>query len=51
MTGFLGPKGAGKSTTMRMVLGLERPTARQVLVDGRPFAALADRLREDDGIR
>jgi len=51
VTGSLGPKRAGKSTTLRMVVGLRRPTARQVLVDGRRFAALADRLREDDGIR
>ena len=27
VTGFLGPNGAGKSTTMRMIAGLDRPTA------------------------
>ncbi|MGY1710284.1 ABC transporter ATP-binding protein [Geodermatophilus sp. SYSU D00758] len=46
VTGFLGPNGAGKSTTMRMVLGLDRPTSGQALVDGRPFAGLAEPLRE-----
>src|SRR6516164_6904479 len=28
VTGFLGPNGAGKSTTMRMIAGLDEPTAR-----------------------
>ncbi len=46
VTGFLGPNGAGKSTTMRMVLGLDRPTSGSALVDGRPFATLAEPLRE-----
>jgi len=27
VTGFLGTNGAGKSTTMRMILGLDRPDA------------------------
>ena len=27
VTGFLGPNGAGKSTTMRMIAGLDEPTA------------------------
>ena len=27
VTGFLGPNGAGKSTTMRLIAGLDRPTA------------------------
>ncbi|QDC25093.1 ATP-binding cassette domain-containing protein [Georgenia yuyongxinii] len=42
VTGFLGPNGAGKSTTMRAVLGLDRPTAGEVLVAGRPFAEHPD---------
>jgi ABC-2 type transport system ATP-binding protein len=46
VTGFLGPNGAGKSTTMRAVLGLDRPTAGTALVNGRPYAALAEPLRE-----
>ncbi|TDO47770.1 ABC transporter family protein [Kribbella sp. VKM Ac-2527] len=39
VTGFLGPHGAGKSTTMRMILGLDTPTEGAALVDGRPYAA------------
>ena len=34
--GFLGPTGAGKSTTMRMILGLDAPTSGTVTVGGRP---------------
>ena len=45
MTGFLGPNGAGKSTTMRMVLGLDTPSSGSVLVNGQPYAQLADPLR------
>jgi ABC-2 type transport system ATP-binding protein len=45
VTGFLGPNGAGKSTTMRMVLGLDAPTSGSVLVNGQPYAQLADPLR------
>jgi ABC-2 type transport system ATP-binding protein len=34
VTGFLGPNGAGKSTTMRVIAGLDRPTAGSVQVNG-----------------
>jgi ABC-type multidrug transport system ATPase subunit len=34
--GFLGPTGAGKTTTLRMMLGLIRPTAGRARVLGRP---------------
>jgi ABC-2 type transport system ATP-binding protein len=46
VTGFLGPNGAGKSTTMRAILGLDRPTAGEVLVAGRRYAAHPAPLRE-----
>ncbi|MER7668489.1 ABC transporter ATP-binding protein [Kitasatospora sp. NPDC096128] len=46
VTGFLGPNGAGKSTTMRLILGLDRPTAGRALVGGRPYAELAQPLRQ-----
>jgi ABC-2 type transport system ATP-binding protein len=35
VTGFLGPNGAGKSTTMRMIAGLDEPTAGRVRVNNR----------------
>jgi ABC-2 type transport system ATP-binding protein len=35
VTGLLGPKGSGKSTTMRLILGLDVPTAGTALVTGR----------------
>jgi ABC-2 type transport system ATP-binding protein len=37
VTGFLGPNGAGKSTTMRMIAGLDEPTAGRVAVNGRHY--------------
>lgn len=37
--GFLGENGAGKSTTMRMLLGLIRPDAGQVFIKGREFTS------------
>lgn len=40
ITGFLGPNGSGKTTTLRMLLGLVRPTAGVTLVDGVPFTSL-----------
>jgi len=45
VTGFLGPNGAGKSTTMRLVLGLDRPAAGRAVINGRPYAELAQPLR------
>jgi ABC-2 type transport system ATP-binding protein len=41
VTGFLGPNGAGKSTTMRMVAGLDRPSAGRVLVNGKEYRGSA----------
>src|SRR5262249_25977076 len=37
VTGFLGPNGAGKSTTMRMIAGLDEPSAGRVRVNGRGY--------------
>jgi ABC-2 type transport system ATP-binding protein len=35
VTGFLGLNGVGKSTTMRMIMGLDRPTSGTV--NGKPY--------------
>ncbi|MCW2716718.1 ABC transporter ATP-binding protein [Pseudonocardia sp.] len=40
VTGFLGPNGSGKTTTLRMILGLVAPTAGQARINGVPFAQL-----------
>ena len=39
VTGFLGPNGAGKPVTMRMIAGLDEPTAGRVRVNGRDYRA------------
>jgi ABC-2 type transport system ATP-binding protein len=46
VTGFLGPNGAGKSTTMRMIAGLDRPTAGRVRVNGREYRGAPAPLAE-----
>jgi ABC-2 type transport system ATP-binding protein len=38
VTGFPGPDGSGKSTTMRMILGLEAPASEVVTANGRVYA-------------
>jgi ABC-2 type transport system ATP-binding protein len=45
VTGFLGPNGSGKTTTLRCVLGLTRPTAGTATVLGRPYRELAHPMR------
>ena len=37
VTGFLGPNGAGRSTTMRLILGLDAPTRGSAIVNGKPY--------------
>jgi len=46
VTGFLGANGSGKSTTMRMILGLDSPDAGRVRIDGQRFRDLRWPLRE-----
>ena len=40
VSGFLGPNGSGKTTTLRMALGLVRPTAGEAFIGGRRYAEL-----------
>jgi ABC-2 type transport system ATP-binding protein len=42
ITGFVGANGAGKSTTLRMLLGLTRPTSGTATIDGLPYVGLPD---------
>lgn len=37
--GFLGPNGSGKTTTLRMLLGLAAPTSGNALIGGQPYAS------------
>ena len=45
VTGFLGPNGSGKTTTMRCILGLARPTSGTSTVLGRPYRELDRPMR------
>src|SRR4029077_11965113 len=46
VTRFLGPNGAGKSTTMRMIAGLDEPTAGRVMVNGRRYRSAGAPMAE-----
>jgi ABC-2 type transport system ATP-binding protein len=46
VTGFLGPNGSGKSTTMRCMLGLDRPDRGTAMFDGKRFETLRRPLFE-----
>jgi ABC-2 type transport system ATP-binding protein len=46
VTGFLGANGSGKSTTMRLILGLDTPDAGRVRIGGHRFRDLRWPLRE-----
>jgi iron(III) transport system ATP-binding protein len=39
---LLGPSGCGKTTTLRMIAGLEHPTAGRILVDDQPVVSVDD---------
>jgi len=42
---LLGPSGAGKTTTLRVIAGLERPDAGRVMINGRDATALRPQER------
>jgi ABC-2 type transport system ATP-binding protein len=46
VTGFLGPNGSGKSTTMRCMLGLDRPDGGRAVFSGTQYSAFARPLHE-----
>jgi ABC-2 type transport system ATP-binding protein len=45
ITGFLGANGAGKSTTLKMIVGLALPDRGRATIDGRPFVELPNPTR------
>jgi ABC-type sugar transport system ATPase subunit len=45
LLGLLGPSGCGKSTTLRMIAGLEEPTAGDIRIAGRSIVALPPHSR------
>jgi ABC-2 type transport system ATP-binding protein len=46
VTGFLGPNGSGKTSTLRMLLGLAVPTSGTATIDGLPYHQLPDPVRQ-----
>ncbi len=50
VVGLLGPNGAGKTTTFYIIVGLARPDAGQVLLDGVDITGLPMYLRARNGI-
>ncbi|WP_298932928.1 ABC transporter ATP-binding protein [uncultured Ramlibacter sp.] len=45
LTTILGPSGCGKTTTLRMIAGLEAPTAGQILIAGKDVTTLGPAQR------
>ncbi len=46
VTGFIGPNSAGKTTTMRLILGLDRPSSGDVTIGGRHYRDLPAPMHE-----
>jgi len=47
--GLVGPDGAGKSTTMRLLTGIMAPTSGEAWVAGFPVLTEAERIKEKIG--
>ena len=45
ITAFLGPNGAGESSTLRILLGLDRATAETATFDGQTYQSMTYRLK------
>ena len=50
IVGLLGPNGAGKTTTFNMIVGIVRPNAGRILLDGREITEVAMYRRARLGI-
>ncbi|WP_296826129.1 LPS export ABC transporter ATP-binding protein [uncultured Megasphaera sp.] len=50
IVGLLGPNGAGKTTTFYMIVGIERPTAGEITIDGNDITQLPIHKRSAHGI-
>ena len=50
VVGLLGPNGAGKTTTFYMIVGIEKPDAGTVMLDGKDISALPMYQRARAGI-
>ena len=46
LTTILGPSGCGKTTTLRMIAGLESPSAGQILINGKDVTQLGPNERQ-----
>ncbi|MDL2207305.1 LPS export ABC transporter ATP-binding protein [Desulfovibrio sp. OttesenSCG-928-F20] len=50
IVGLLGPNGAGKTTSFYMIIGIQKPTAGSVFLNGRDIAALPLHERARQGL-